>query len=151
MALSYEIEVVDGPARPTAVIAARTSWREFPALWPVLLGEVWAWLRAGGIESGCRNVMVYRDDAPIVEVGVELSAPGPFTGRIVASTLPGGRAAMTTHRGSYAGLASAHQAVLDWCAAQGERVTRTRTRWEVYGPHRDDVEQVWTEVYWQLA
>jgi len=32
-------------------------------------------LRAGGINSGCRNVMLYWDDVPRVEVGVELSRP----------------------------------------------------------------------------
>jgi hypothetical protein len=47
------------------------------------------------------------------------------------------------------GLASAHQAVLDWCAAQGPRPAGPR--WEVYGPHRDDPADVWTEVYWLLA
>jgi hypothetical protein len=36
-----------------------------------------------------------------------------------------------------------------YCAARGLR--RTGRRWEVYGPHRDDPSQVWTEVYWQLA
>ena len=56
---------------------------------------------------------------------------------------------MTVHRGSYTGLGSAHQAVLDWCAAQGRRPAGPR--WEVYGPHRDDPAQVWTEVYGLLA
>ena len=29
------------PARPTAVVAATTTWEEFPALWSKLLDEVW--------------------------------------------------------------------------------------------------------------
>lgn len=28
-------------ARPTAVVAAATTWPQFPALWGQLLGEVW--------------------------------------------------------------------------------------------------------------
>jgi effector-binding domain-containing protein len=39
--------------------------------------------------------------------------------------------------------------VLDWCAAQGLKTAGPR--WEVYGPHRDDPAEVWTEVYWLLA
>jgi effector-binding domain-containing protein len=56
---------------------------------------------------------------------------------------------MTTHWGDYAGLGAAHGAVRDWCAAQGLRPAGPR--WEIYGPHRGDPAQVWTEVYWLLA
>jgi effector-binding domain-containing protein len=92
--------------------------------------------------------MLYWDDVPHVEVGVELLVPCPLTGRVVASALPAGQVAMTVHRGPYSGLAAAHRAVLDWCAAQGKR--KTGTRWEVYGPHNDDPAKVWTEVYYLL-
>jgi effector-binding domain-containing protein len=147
--MTYQVIVTDVAARPTAVAAATTTWQEFPTLWRDLLDEVWTCLRAGGITRGCRNVMLYRDDVPHVEVGVELLQPCRLTGRVVASTLPAGQVAMTTHRGSYAGLGAAHRAVIDWCAAQGRRLAGTR--WEVYGPHSEDPAEVWTEVYWLLA
>jgi effector-binding domain-containing protein len=131
------------------VVAATTTWAEFPSLWGSLLGEVWACLRAGGISGGCRNVMLYRDNVPTVEVGVELTQPCPLTGRVVASTLPAGPVAMTVHWGPYAGLASAHQAVADWCTAN--RREPAGPRWEIYGPHNDDPAETWTEVYWLLA
>jgi effector-binding domain-containing protein len=94
--------------------------------------------------------MLYRDGAGHVEVevGVELRQPCPLTGRVAASTLPAGEIAMTVHRGPYGGLASAHEAVADWCAANGR--VATGTRWEVYGPHRDDPAELTTEVYWLL-
>lgn len=146
--MRYDVTVSDVAARPTAVVAATTTWQEFPALWKILLDEVWTCLHAGGITRGCRNIMLYWDDTPRVEVGVELLVPCPLTGRVVASALPGGQVAMTTHYGSYAGLAAAHQAVIDWCAAEGRQ--RVGTRWEVYGPHNDDPAKVWTEVYYLL-
>jgi effector-binding domain-containing protein len=147
--MSYEVTVTDVVARTTAVVAATTTWQEFPALWRTLLDEVWACLRAGGVYRGCRNIMLYRDDVPHVEVGVELRVPCPLSGRVVASTLPEGQSAMTVHRGPYAGLAAAHRAVLDWCAAQGRRASGPR--WEIYGPHNDDPAEVWTEVYYLLT
>lgn len=147
--MDYEVTVTDVAARPTAVVAATTTWREYPTLWSQLSNEVWACLRANGITRGCRNVMLYRDDVPHVEVGVELLQPCQLTGRVVASSLPAGRVAMTTHRGDYATLGAAHKAVIDYCADQGYR--RAGPRWEVYGPHSDDPAQVWTEVYWLLA
>ena len=57
-----------------AVVATATSWAEFPGLWRSLLDEVRE--HAQG-----RNVMVYLDDVPHVEVGVLVR--GEFT--------PGGR------------------------------------------------------------
>ncbi|MEV6235417.1 GyrI-like domain-containing protein [Lentzea sp. NPDC051838] len=133
-------------ARPTAVVAATTTWAEFPRLWQPMLDEVWACLRAGGITSGCRNIMLYRDDAPNVEVGVELTVPCPLTGRVVASELPAARVAHTVHIGPYDELGAAHQAVLTWCAANSLRTTGTR--WEIYGPH--DPSQPWTEICYEL-
>lgn len=145
MVAVYEVTVTDARARPTAVIPATTTWQEFPTVWPALLGEVWTCLNAGGIGSGCRNVMLYLDDVPHVEVGVLLAQPCPLTGGVVASELPAGRVATTVHRGSYAGLADAHRAVHE----QG--LPLAGPRWEVYGPHRDDPAEVWTEVHYLLA
>jgi effector-binding domain-containing protein len=147
--MSYEVTLADAVARPTAVVAATTTWREFPKLWKELLDEVWACLRACGIRGGCPNVMLYRDDVPHVEVGVELSQPCLLTGRVVASSLPAGQVARTVHRGPYAGLGAAHKAVLEWCAAQARRPAGPR--WEVYGPHRDDPAELRTEVYYLLS
>jgi effector-binding domain-containing protein len=147
--VEYEVTVVDVEARPTAVVAATTTWREFPALWGRLSGEVWECLRAGGIDRGCPNVMLYLDDVPHVEVGVLLTRPCPLTGNVVASTLPAGRVVTTVHRGSFGELGGAHDAVVGWCAAQGLRLDRTR--WEIYGPHRDDPAEQQTQVFWRLA
>jgi effector-binding domain-containing protein len=147
--VSYQVAVADVAARPTLVVPATTTWQEFPRLWKELLDEVWACLRAGGIRGGCRNMMLYHDDVPHIEVGVLTSEPCPLAGRVVVSALPAGQAATTVHYGQYSELADAHEAVLDWCAAHGRQPTGTR--WEVYGPHHDDPAQVWTEVYWLLS
>jgi effector-binding domain-containing protein len=147
-AMSYQVTIADVAARPTAVVQATTTWTEFPTLWKVLLDEVWACLHACGIRSGCRNVMLYRDDVPHVEVGVELRQPCALTGRVVASVLPAGQVAFAVHRGPYAGLGAAHQAVLEWCARHSHRTAGPR--WEIYGPHDDDPAKVWTEVYYLL-
>ena len=147
--VTHEVRITDSEPTPTLVAPAATSWPEFPTLWKVLLDEVWACLHAAGIQRGCRNIMLYLDDTPHVEVGVELSRTIPVTGRVVTSVLPAGRAAMTVHRGPYSGLGDAHRAVLDWCQAHGHQPTGVR--WERYGPHDDDPAEVWTEVYYQLA
>ena len=147
--MDYEVSLAEVESRRTAVVAAATTWQEFPRLWGQLLGEVWGCLHAGGIYRGCRNIMLYLDGVPNVEVGVLLDQPCPLTGRVVASALPTGTAAMTVHRGQFGEVGAAHDAVLGWCAANGHQPSGIR--WEVYGPHNDDPAQQWTEVYWLLS
>jgi effector-binding domain-containing protein len=149
--MAHAVSIVATSAAPTAVITETTTWERFPTLWRELLDEVWGYVRGAGVKAG-RNVMVYLDDAPTVEVGVELegilAAP---SGRIVASALPKGRAATTVARGapSPEGIAAAHAAVIDWCDANGH--ARTGVRWEVYDHWRDDPDSFETAVYWLLA
>jgi effector-binding domain-containing protein len=129
-------------ARPTAVIAETTSWAGFPELWPRLLDEVWSAVRPRRDEiRPRRNVMLYKDDVPNVEVGVEIAGSYAPVGRIVASALPAGRVAMTTYRGSW-DVGPAHQAVIDECDRLG--LERVGPRWEIYGhfnaPGDEEVE-----------
>jgi effector-binding domain-containing protein len=146
--MGYEVSLAEVGSRPTAVVAATTTWPQFSRLWGQLLGEVWDCLRTGGIQRGCPNIMLYLDNVPNVEVGVLLDQPCPLTGHVASSTLPAGVAAMTVHRGPFEGVQAAHDAVLTWCSAHRHQLSRTR--WEVYGPHDDDPAQQWTEVYWLL-
>jgi effector-binding domain-containing protein len=140
----HEISVQVVAARPTAVIARRTTWAEFPRLWRPLLDEVYAVLaRPGAPSPGC-NVMLYRDDVPHVEVGVEVPAPFAAAGPVISSALPGGTVAVTVHRGPYDQLDAAHRAVRAWCAAHGHELAGPR--WEVYGDWREDPADLETTV-----
>jgi effector-binding domain-containing protein len=137
-----EVSVQTVEARPTAVIAETTSWAAFPALWPQLLDEVWAAVRPNRDEIGPgRNVMLYKDDVPNVEIGVEIAGSFAPVGRIVASALPAGRVVTTTHRGSW-DIGPAHQAVVEECDRLG--LERLGPRWEIYGhfnaPGDEEVE-----------
>lgn len=138
--------------RPTAVIAETTTWQLFPSLWPRLLDEVYASVRRPGLErpiDGWHNVMLYRDSVPNVEVGV--LAPPRFSpdGRVIASELPGGDVLRTVHRGDYAGLGAAHEAIVAHAAATGLQLTGIR--WEVYGHWVEDPAEVETEIYYLLV
>ena len=142
------VEVRHVEARPTLVVAAVVTWAQFPVLWRAMSDEVWACLRAADIDRGARNVMLYHDDRPWVEVGVLAPGTVPLTGRVVASALPVGRVATARHRGPYGLLGDTHEAVHAWCRQHGEQPTRTR--WEIYAPHDDDPEEIWVEVSWLL-
>jgi effector-binding domain-containing protein len=142
------VAVLDVPERPTAVIAAETTWELFPTLWRGLLDEVWGAVRGSATIRPGRNVMVYRDELPHVEVGVEAASAFAPLGRVVPSSLPGGRAAMVLLRGSYDELPAAHRRLEEACDGRGLR--RLGPRWELYG-HVTPEGPVEVEVYCLLA
>jgi effector-binding domain-containing protein len=148
------VELVTVEARRTVVVRATTTWEAFPSVWGGLLDEVYAVVRkpdAGVADPdgpGWRNVMLYRDDRPTVEVGVLVGGTFAGAGRVEGSTLPGGEVARTVHRGSYAELDVAHRRVVAWCRASGRR--RAGPRWEIYGHWREDPAEVETEIYYLL-
>ena len=143
------VVTITAAPRPVAVIPATTTWQEYPRLWGRLLDQVHANVRWGGSGPKGRNVMVYLDDVPHVEVGVELDQPVEFDAPVVRSATPGGLVAMTVHRGPFQDLGDGHDAVLAWCAANG--VERAGPRWEIYGHHYDDPALLTTEIYYLLA
>jgi hypothetical protein len=133
----------------TAVIALVSDWESFAQLWAPLLGEVWEILRAAGAATG-RNVMLYKDDRPAVEVGVELLGAFEPAGRVTLSSLPGGTAATTTDPGppTQDSLRAAHHAVADFCSAAGH--TRSGPRWEIYSHWSEVAAENHTAVYHSL-
>jgi len=131
--VDYEVSRTDVESRRTAVVAATTTWQDFPALWGQLLGEVWDCLHASGIYRGCRNIMLYRDNVPNVEVGVLLDRPCPLTGRVVASALPAGTAAMAVHRGPFGDVGAAHDAVLGSRSTGCSHDREQRAGWTGHG------------------
>ncbi len=111
----------------TAVVAAATTWAEFPAMWGPMLDQVWSFLRGGapaGLYMQGHNIMLYKDDVPNVEVGVQVSGSFEPVGHVVPSTLPGGLVATATHTGPIATIGDTHQAVCEWSKANEYRLAR---------------------------
>ena len=148
--MATEIRLDTVPPCPTAVVAASTSWAEFPTLWPSLLDKVWGFLSSGpeGLYDGGHNVMLYKDDAPSVEVGVQVTHDFDPVEQVRASSLPGGLVATATHTGPVAELANTHHTIRTWCSERDHRLAGPR--WEIYGdPQPDGHFDV--EVCWLLA
>jgi effector-binding domain-containing protein len=147
--MSYAVREVETAGQPTAVVVEATTWESFPTLWPRLLDTVWAAVGSHDEIRPNRNVMLYKDDVPNVEVGVEVGEPIPALGRVVPSRLPAGRAATTTHRGNYDELGSAHRAIIEWCDRGG--LQRVGPRWEIYGHSREGSTDAEVDVYYLVA
>jgi effector-binding domain-containing protein len=150
MAVEVTMQVVD-PA-PTAVVAAATTWAEFPKIWGPMLDQVWSFLRGDapeGLYKQGHNVMLYKDDVPNVEVGVQVSRSFDPTGHVVASALPGGLVATAIHTGPIAQIGDTHQAVREWSKANGYRLAGPH--WEIYGDPDPSTGHFDVEVFWSLV
>jgi len=133
-AMAVEVTVKTVEPAPTAVVAAATTWAVCPKMWGPMLDKVWSFLRGDAVEGLYKhghNVMLYKDDVPDVEVGVQVSGSFAAAGGVVASTLPGGLAAIATHTGPIAKIGDTHKAACEWSKANGYRLAGPR--WEIYG------------------
>ena len=136
---------------PTAVVAAATTWAEFPQAWGPMLGEVWTFLRGDapeGVYKDGHNIMLYKDNVPNVEVGVQVSGSFDAAGRVVPSTLPGGLVATATHTGPIGEIGATHKAVREWSTANGYQLAGPS--WEIYGDP-DPAGHFDVDVFWSLA
>lgn len=93
-------------------------------------GAAWTVLREQAVRGG-RNLAVYRDDAISLESGCEVHGAFIEGGGVVRSETPAGNVVTTTHYGSYAGLATAHEAIRAWCRENHRTIAGPS--WEVYG------------------
>jgi hypothetical protein len=137
---------------PTAVVIAATTWAEFPSLWRPMLDQVWSFLRGSspeGLWEHGHNIMLYKDDVPNVEVGVQVTRAFDPNGSVVPSTLPGGLVAAATHAGSVANIGETYDAVRDWATAHG--YTLGGPRWEIYGDPDPSTGTFAVEVMWLVA
>jgi effector-binding domain-containing protein len=151
-AMAVEVSVRTVEPTPTAVVAATATWATFPSLWGPMLDEVWGFLRGDapkGLYKRGHNVMLYKDDVPNVEVGVQVSGPFEPADRVIASTLPGGLVATATHTGPIGEIGDTHRAVREWSEANGYRLTGAR--WEVYGDPDPATGQFDVDVFWALT
>jgi len=152
LAMALEVTAKTVEPTPTAVVAAVTTWAEFPKVWGPMLNAVWSFLRGDapeGLHKQGHNIMLYKDDVPNVEVGVQVSGPFSPIGEVVPSNLPGGLVATATHTGPIAKIGDTHSAVCEWSKANGYRLAGPH--WEVYGDPDPKTGDFDVDVFWSLV
>jgi effector-binding domain-containing protein len=150
MSVAVSVKTVE-PA-PTAVVMAATTWAEFPKTWGPMLDKVWSFVRAdtpAGLYNRGHNIMLYKDDVPNVEVGVQVGGSFEPLGDVVPSRLPGGLVAAATHTGPTSRIGDAHRAVCEWSKANGYGLAGPR--WEIYGDPDPATGHFDVDVFWLLV
>lgn len=153
--MSYTVKVERVISRPIAVVRRRVAQSELSKVVPEACGLVWKTVKAARVKDAGRHVAVYRDAGSgllDIEVGVEVGMAFPGRGEVVGSVIPAGDAATVAHLGPYQKLGEAHEAIRQWCAAQGR--TLAGVNWELYGHWLDewnnDPSKIRTDIFYLL-
>lgn len=147
----HEVRVQQAISRTIAAVHVRLAVAMVPVSFRQYLDQVYAAAKEGAVQLDGQNVFLYYpvpghpDDADCAfGVGITNGLASPV-GAVARTPLPAGEVAMTTLVGSYSGIRSAHQAVIQWCKDNGRR--RTGIRWEVYGHWSNDESSLRTDIY----
>jgi effector-binding domain-containing protein len=147
-----DVHVAEAPQIPLAVVRRRARPSELSTVVPQGCGAVWTFLKSQNLRGG-RNVAVYLDREIHVEVGVEMEGAFEEGNEVVRSATPAGLTATVAHFGPYGTLGAAHDAIHEYCTANGLQITGPR--WEVYGHWQEEwnthPERIRTDVFYQVA
>ena len=148
----YSVQLQSLPSVPVAVIRRQVKASDLSKVVPECCGLVWTELRAQQTPAG-RHVAIYWNGDIRLEVCVEAKGPFREANSVVLSATPSGKVATVTHIGPYHRLGAAHDAVRQWCAANGHQLAGPS--WEIYGHWQpewnDNPALIRTDVFYQIA
>jgi effector-binding domain-containing protein len=148
--MTYRIEKRVEPERHTAVAKGKASFEELKTEIQRLIDLVYDSIKDIDVGQTGQNIVLYGEhlDEMEIEVGVEVPAPIQSQGPVVASSLPAGTVAKTTHVGPYSDVHKAHLAIKEWSDENGRHLAGPN--WEIYGDWNDDESKLETDVYYLL-
>ena len=153
--MNYQVVTRTVGSQPLAAVQRRVRMGDVGRAWKPALDLVWDFLRRHeGLRTHGHNCFVYHhpqhgEAVIVVDFGVQIVRPFGDEGEVICTQTPAGEVAITTHIGSYAKLAAAHQAIKSWSTATG-RAFGTCS-WEIYGDWTDDETKLETQVVYLLS
>ncbi|GAA0571816.1 GyrI-like domain-containing protein [Paractinoplanes ferrugineus] len=147
----YHIEDRVLTAQDTVVSRASMPVAQLPEWIASVYAQVRHYLSDRGVRADGPPFARYALHEGVVDVEAGFPVLGSVVGngRITASRLPGGPAAVTTHFGRYEDIGGAHEAVHDWLTERG--LEHAGPHWEVYytNPAAQPDTDTWsTDVVW---
>lgn len=155
--MPYDITLEEREPQPLAAIRYRVPTSELPRIMGEAFGRLFGHVgRLGGQPTGEVLSVYHEFDEEIVDVEAAIGVAAPVAeepgdaaeGRIIASGLPGGLCAHTTHYGPYDELHLAYAAVTAWMQERGHEWAGPM--WEVYrnDPNAvSDPSEIMTDIY----
>ena len=133
MTRTYDITLADLQEQHAVVVRGHVSTEEIAEFLGGAFGETAGAATAQGLAFTGAPFARYRftDDGRFaIEAGFPVSRPVTPSGRVEATTLPGGTTARTMHVGSYDAVAAAYEAMHTYLTENGYEVTAAP--WECY-------------------
>ena len=150
--MTYDVRLQTISPRILASVRRRVAMKDVPTAFKPALDSVWAYLgKHPGLRTDGHNIFLYHHESPAikpVDFGVEVVRSFVGEGDVACVTTPAGEAAVVVHRGPYAGIPHAHQALHQWCAANG-RTIGTHSL-EIYGDWSADPQKLETTIEYLL-
>src|SRR5215831_5100559 len=150
--MNYDVKLQTIPPRILAAVQQRVAIKDIPTAFKPALDQVWAFLRKNrGLRTDGHNIFLYHHETPDImpiDFGVEVVRPFVGEGDVQCVTTPSGEAAVVVHRGPYTKIGQAHQALHEWCKANG-RIIGDHSL-EIYGDWTDDPEKLETTIQYLL-
>ena len=143
--MNYQVVTKTVSSQPLAAVRRSVRIGEVGRAWKPALDLVWEFLRCHeGLRTHGHNCFLYHHPAPgeasmVVDFGVQVIRPFQDAGEVV----------ITTHIGSYAKIAAAHEAINSWRAATGRAFGACS--WEIYGDWTEDETKLETQVVYLLS
>ncbi len=143
-------KIVELVERPAAVVRLDATMEDFPRL----IGDAFRLTAAAIAASGA--TIAGHPFARYLSFGdrIEAEAGFPFAGtliptdRVLPSTIPGGRAATTTHVGPYDEIGPAWERAMAWMGAH--QLEAAGPPWEAYLTGPDEPGPPVTEIFWPI-
>jgi len=150
--MTYEVQLQTLPSRILAAVRRRVAIKDVPTAFKPALDSVWTFLgKHRDLRTDGHNIFLYHHEGPAivtVDFGVEVVRPFDGEGDVACMTTPVGQAAVVVHRGPYAKLPAAHEALRQWCAAKGRTIGAHSL--EIYGDWYDDPDKLETTIEYLL-
>jgi effector-binding domain-containing protein len=157
-----EPQIVQLAEQPYLSIPATVPPGELPNVIPMLIGEVYRWIDAHGVQPAgppfLRFNVIDMERELQIEVGWPVAGSATGDDRVRAGALPAGRYVTLRHTGPPDTLEAAHHALQEWAASRGLKFEVSGNTWssrfESYltNPEEEPNRERWqTDVAFQLA
>ena len=146
--MAAECRILMVSPQPTAVVKITVPMSEIPKAQKearAKIEEALPKLDAGTSGYGCTLWRPPVKDELYMEPGLIVTRSFMPAGEVVASELPGGRAAHYLMRGPYDGLPDAWKMLLGW--VEQRNLKPAGINWEIYGDDHPDPSRLKTQLY----